>query len=377
VTNITWLGGRGSDPVDARVRGARCIEVATAKQEVTLAEALLGLTAALSSMLGGDTLSLRAIDNGSGKLIETYRGCDFETCGPSDEDSPHMQAPAKAVAKLAPIAWTEDLLPRNFNPRTWFCDQIARLWMDPQRPAALPWWSFFPDCPENVRVEVKLCMSGSQAMLVTVTLCSKQSYGTANNLVYCRSALHLDSRLVSVLWLGRSRLRTVSSALRGRATCCISSSTAGGHAALCLRDRDSGNDCLMGSVTCAVAVLGLVAAVAHWFGLVSFCVRAHDNGSGKLVQYLKQFGFVQAFDGSNSRAADLDCAWLRFVNGLLIRCCRPKLWSTCEEVARRCCPVDWRKRVVREEEETMTLARVRQLHESRADLIDCELCMRA
>lgn len=342
-TNILWLGGSGSSPVHERIRGRRCVQMNRCTEsegrKLTLAQALLGLAAALSERLGGLVLILRAIDNGSGKLVQMYLDCGFGLCGPHSENDPHMQALAKAVRRLAPAAWVSSLIPADFEPACWLRLQIGRLWLDSVWHEKLPSWCFPTAWPPNSQVMVHISERSAQLLVITATLKSHKRYkdiyiGVGKELVRAHGLLLLKQGVLCVHWLGRSGLRAVSSDVRSQAFLSVCGS----------RNQDGSLRC----VTSAIAVLGVLAAVARWFGIETIQLRPHDNGSGKLLRYFRHFGFAQSQCCSVQSVGGTQSRWLTFSLAVLARRCFPKLEARCEEVAWRCCPVDWHEKVIRE-----------------------------
>jgi len=84
-------------------------------------------------------------------------------------------------------------------------------------------------------------------------------------------------------------------------------------------------------VTCAVALLGVNATVASWFGVKTVELRVPDDGSGKLQKYFNALGFV-AVPRTDGRQAHSQMA------------------TPCEDLAHRCCPNDWREYLVTAED---------------------------
>lgn len=89
----------------------------------TLAQGVMGLSAAIGKKLGARAMELNPDDNGSGKLVRFYENSGFHTvprvCKFSD---PLMRAPIDVIANLAPPMWLELVVPSTFAGQQWLWD---------------------------------------------------------------------------------------------------------------------------------------------------------------------------------------------------------------------------------------------------------------
>jgi len=127
-------------------------------------------------------------------------------------------------------------------------------------------------------------------------------------LALAKSVVRLRQRTMRVLWLGRSRSRAVHSLIRG-----VSAYTSSEGLASCPRNDAAGEPL----ITTAVALLGVLAGLASWFGTSVVQIRAVDDGTCKLLHYFHSLGFSPCSNDPESLAAP------------------------CYTLRKRCCPCDW------------------------------------
>eukprot|EP00930_Biecheleria_cincta_P038322 TRINITY_DN26338_c0_g1_i1.p1 TRINITY_DN26338_c0_g1~~TRINITY_DN26338_c0_g1_i1.p1 ORF type:complete len:847 (+),score=161.57 TRINITY_DN26338_c0_g1_i1:65-2542(+) len=323
---VHWLGRSNQQEVHPRVRGKRCFchggspncsegdlaQKLAASQMLTLAEALLGLVAALMARhFGVRTLELQAMDNGSGKLIKFYANLGFLRT--SDEDSaPWMEAPVEAIASLSPERWLDDLVPVTFQGCPWLMDrrQFQQQWYTLKDLVCDP-PSFDVEEPAGARLEMTTLRRGllSQAMhqQVTIQAVLRDSV-TAEELVSAKSSIMLSIDVVRVHWWGRSGSRAAHSNVRG-----LPMLGCQGH---------SRSSEVRGppTTTAAVALLGSLAVIAHDLGIGFLEMQVLDDGSGRLLPYLQKLGFVLA----DKEGVKLP-RWMSVPIETLAQCC-PSSW---------------------------------------------------
>merc|ERR1711865_445380 len=103
--------------------------------------------------------------------------------------------------------------------------------------------------------------------------------------------------LLRILWMGRSGSLPVHPSVRGQQMIDVH------HADI---SSSKGNGSAGGRVSVAVALLGTLCCMARWFSVTHVDLLALDKGSGKLVEYLKQNGFMLAA----GKPMDPDNLWL-------------------------------------------------------------------
>jgi len=114
---LIWLGSRGSQPVHQSVQGKLCTTDAAGRPQ-TLAQALCGLFAEISSRFGAWTVDLIADDSGSGRLVEYYANLGFEKGTHVHGAVWRMSAPIHRIAQLAPACWVAGFVPQ-MNGERW------------------------------------------------------------------------------------------------------------------------------------------------------------------------------------------------------------------------------------------------------------------
>lgn len=138
---LLWIGRSSSREAHPTVRGVRGIPAGhpadehgdpndlRSAVERTVAEALMGLVAAVARRLGAIDVELQALDNGSGKLVRHYMKLGFERRPKTKGEMPWMEAPIQAVALLAPNHWVQNFPPvcGTFDVGHWFKREHERL----------------------------------------------------------------------------------------------------------------------------------------------------------------------------------------------------------------------------------------------------------
>jgi len=322
-----WVGRRGMRPVHDAVRGVRCVMSRGIRsdqqqgncggQVLTVAEALLGTVAALAILFGALVMDLQAYDNGSGRLVDFYESLGFRKSGPQQEG--HMQlleAQANALRKLAPFRWVSQLVPQDFDAPAWWNAEMSRQRIE--RALAAPGfrWKCGIAWPHGATIQVRFYRDARSKERVRAE--AGMYVSSCTELALCHGSLLLDQRMLRILWIGRSRSRPVETSIRGHRayrTCCDAQ-------AVLVPKGDSKHT--SGCVTAAVALLGVMAAVARWFDVTRVRMNALDDGSGKLLHYLGTLGFTLP-QGAREAKSSLDM---------------PVVEAVCKDVAWRCCPAE-------------------------------------
>jgi len=131
---VEWLGRSKGRHVEDSVRGLRCVGAASNAPPaavrggvLTLAQAVLGLSAAICGLFGATVLELLAEDGGSGRLVEYYVRMGFEALE-AERGNSHaarwMKGALDTVALLGPAPWLAGLVPAEFEAARWlagFC----------------------------------------------------------------------------------------------------------------------------------------------------------------------------------------------------------------------------------------------------------------
>lgn len=116
---IEWLGRSRGRPAHERVRGLRCVPQLPDTVRGTVSQALIGVFAALAQRCAATALELQPQDEGTGRLMKYYLDLSFEEV-PRLDNPKTMRAQIQALARLAPAAWVEQLVPPGFNMWAWF-----------------------------------------------------------------------------------------------------------------------------------------------------------------------------------------------------------------------------------------------------------------
>jgi len=336
---VSWLGRSASRSVHERVRGWKCVhsrgQVAGQRDGApavpplrTIAEAILGVTLTIMEMLGGSVVELQSFDNGSGKLNSLYLGLGFVKSENQRGSVLWMEAPVRVAEDLVPGRWIVDLVPSGFDGLAWMDTEAAKLWHERARFGKLPRWNWLVDWPRNARVDVRLAsrmISDGEGfnLFLEASLLSP----TAVQLTHCRGATRLGSGKLSVFWLGCGQAESAQASVRSRAA----------HKSDC---KEQAGSCAWGlqhgaGTTSSIALLGLLAAIACWFGVVTVELQALDDGSGKLINYFLGLGFADTEGAPPGQYRDP---------------LRPWLVACCGALARRCCPQEWRNMTLEAED---------------------------
>lgn len=356
LAEVEWLGRSSHRPASSTVRGWRCV-AAPGDGWLTVAEAMLGLMCALISLFGADVVELEVMDDGSGRLAQWYPRLGFAKVTHLDWNKDNtrkslwMAAAPKAVAKqYSPAQWMKALLPPDFDAMAWLSSEVLKLWLERARLGRLPRWSWrvgFPNRAE-LHMEVTRCTNTkkvSHCLLLdaSITGVCSSVLRAPTELVSCRCTVELQKRVLTVLWLGRRDGQPANGTVRGekgKVFLVTSPDSNQGHGVP--------SEC---KVTSAVALLGIMAAVARWFGTFSVKLHARDDGSGKLINYLKGFGFV---DGQAVAAAESGNSR------------QPWLDAPCDLLAEHCCPRQWHVNMLEAED----LNRFATVSFNRAELLE-------
>lgn len=135
---VAWLGRSGNRPVHDSIRSKPSTEFVGAYEEVasvpstattvpcrnapTVAQSVLGLLAIMSERLGAVAVDMLVDDDGSGRLVRYYGNIGLEASAHVEgETYVTMRGATAQLARLAPIAWRDSLVPADFNAIRWFC----------------------------------------------------------------------------------------------------------------------------------------------------------------------------------------------------------------------------------------------------------------
>lgn len=280
-------------------------ESSTCPQEQrTLAQAVLGVLGCVAQLFGVRKAQLDAEDNGSGKLIKYYERLGFvpqqRHC--IQKDLP-MSASIQALAKLAPVMWMDDMpVPSGFEAPFWLWSQVSGLGIDQlftclSIPRILTWPA---EIPEQGLVKVTLSILSSSRK-IDAEVAVLDAYGT--ELAVIRGALRMQMKSLRVIWLGRSRSQPVHPMLAGKALYPTAA-------------RPDG-------VTTAAALLGAAASLALSFGCPQVEITACDNGSRRLLRYLRELGFT---NGDDPIAGDPSAFNMAGQSATLAERCCPSAW---------------------------------------------------
>eukprot|EP00928_Gymnodinium_smaydae_P055568 TRINITY_DN39080_c0_g1_i1.p1 TRINITY_DN39080_c0_g1~~TRINITY_DN39080_c0_g1_i1.p1 ORF type:complete len:565 (-),score=69.89 TRINITY_DN39080_c0_g1_i1:63-1757(-) len=351
--HVHWLGRLTSCPLQEYSDVWRYVDAYSPDtSQLTMAQAILGVVAAFFVFCGAEQVVLEPEDNGSGKLVRWYTRLGFSRDVPTlfqstrvactnrrslfDSQEKHvkddsMTAPAKLIARLAPNGWIEGLLPAaGFDVWSWLGCGIGDHWF-----FQVPWqWSWKALWPFGAVMKIAIVSHSSDGynkMDVEAKLCCGDS-----ELARAKGSVRLLQGTMRLLWLGRSHSRPAHPTVRGQLVYACGGFDAGGstssRSSACARTGGpaaEGADAAAATgtplrATAAIAVFGAVAVVARWFGVKTVQLVALDDGTGKLVRYLRSFGFSEP--PGDAPAVDGD---------------QPQLVAPCRMVAARCCPMEW------------------------------------
>lgn len=392
-SHVEWLGRSGHRAVHERVRGQRCVAVQGCGEDSgkdvggslddfaprTVAETLLGISVAIFQLFGAGVVHLQALDDGSERLVNFYlglgfveksRSCKKRTGQPKDGQTVSMEGPVLSlIEQLVPTgsqaaAWLATLLPRSFDAKGWLREGIQQLWLERLRSGTLPRFEWRVAWPPRSMLDVWVyrfvanvnspsseSVAGpdhdEEGFIMDVSMKGVQE----NELVYGYGMAFPQLHLLSMIWLGRTDSRPTAALVRGQAA----------------YDTRSGVH-----VTAAVALMGLMAAVALWFGIVRVELRVPEHGCGKLISYLRTLGFRSPGLRQlrpKSSAVEVEASgaredwWTATTTPLADELCMKEssddlstqacggirhelLQVSCEALAYRCCPPEWHARVL-------------------------------
>lgn len=317
--HLSWLGRPQERPQGHCEHGWRFVEPLEEGEEdpprghkLSMAQAVLGIFAAVAQLFGARTVELGAEDKGSGKLVRFYGDVGFTARGLMERGGrpeQRMNAPIEVVAGLAPEAWLRGVVPASFDAMPWLWSLISEPSLDmvlgslgvPRE------WDWKVAWPLGASVAAGL-ETDNKAGKISYKAALHSAHGM--ELALAKGVVRVRTATFRVMWLGRGGSQPAHPSVRGR--------TLEGEAAA----RAAGGG--PGSPTPAVALLGVLAAFGRWHGCAAAEVMAMDDGSGRLLAYLRGLGF------EGEAAADGGA---------------PRLEADCAELARRCCPEDWRARL--------------------------------
>jgi hypothetical protein len=267
----------------------------------TIAEVALGLVAGIAEQFGMTYASLEAEDKGSGRLVQYYEKRGFVLTGRTEGKDPTMQAPIAAVSKLATTAWVQSALEVVPDIWAWLDCNIKHHWLVRENRE----WSWSLPFPIGATLETSLkpyCDGGTRCNMVAV---EAAIIGRGKvEFAFIKCALRPRQKTLRIMWLGCSRSRPVHENVRGKKQFLV---------------EPSGE-----MITAAVALLGTVCVLGRWIGTETVELLVFDKGSGALLHYLSSFGFTEtALEGHKAGEP-------------------APMKASCEVVASRCCPTDWK-----------------------------------
>jgi len=293
----------------------------------TVAEALLGLTVAIVRILGAEQVELQAQDEGSGRLVNFYEQVGFTATLKQDDTDHnahlgkwiHMEGSTAAVAKLAPEAWVEDLVPKNFLPQQWLQRSTTKLWQDRMLARRLPRLEWMVDWPTvaNLSASIVKCIDHaeySEGLLIDVKLKNMRDKDVAHG----QAVAMIEEGL---LWVRRL-------------ACGVGDCWLLAYSPFDAREVQGRIPSESRAVP-AMAILGLMASMAMWFGVTVVRLQPFEQGMGRMAQYFLNIGFVSTSPEEPAAFKD-DVA--------------PCLEATCAQLALRCCPMEWTNQLTRAED---------------------------
>eukprot|EP00747_Dinoflagellata_sp_TGD_P169467 gnl/TRDRNA2_/TRDRNA2_198473_c0_seq1.p1 gnl/TRDRNA2_/TRDRNA2_198473_c0~~gnl/TRDRNA2_/TRDRNA2_198473_c0_seq1.p1 ORF type:complete len:469 (+),score=62.17 gnl/TRDRNA2_/TRDRNA2_198473_c0_seq1:97-1503(+) len=329
VLHVHWL---------ARLQ--KCTHICVGDRDVTVAVAVLAVSALLGQRFCLHQVELEAEDDGSGRLVSYYLDLGFHIVSDKPRPAlrkgqPAMRAPSHVLASCAPSDWTLDLVPASFDPDVWLREyHKARahelLIGDGDIPSH---WSWKVAQPHGAKVSVDLdckpsCVGSCNRLRAQAVLWDCHGI----ELACAKGSVNLKHRSLALQWLGRSTKDPVHASIKSRKlydlTCVDCRGQSGGDkrdvaVGRADKDKESENQDEAVKVTAAVALLGALALLANRIGAVSVEVpaMAKDDGSGGLLRYFARFGFQEAPK--------------EYMETSL-------LTVSCKELASSCCPESWR-----------------------------------
>eukprot|EP00927_Polykrikos_kofoidii_P073627 TRINITY_DN69647_c0_g1_i1.p1 TRINITY_DN69647_c0_g1~~TRINITY_DN69647_c0_g1_i1.p1 ORF type:complete len:776 (-),score=91.63 TRINITY_DN69647_c0_g1_i1:130-2190(-) len=340
---ILWIGRRRECPVHPSVRGVRCVtgegvcdvglaehlegvsgkKTSEAPKDVgappplqtkgrTVAEAMLGMVAAIGFLFGATVLELQAMDNGSGKLVAMYQRLGLHICRSEVGEAVWMQAPSRWCSRLAPLRWLEALKPDDFNCQDWVRSRLV-FYRDEKRlfDRARSPWEFDVSWPYKARLRARLLFDHQDVKQgleqhSRFNLDAKVSVGNIEA-VSLKANIWVSLRKLRITWLGGANGTPVDKRVRGKRMHVVAKSS------------ETGDEV---RVTTAMALLGAITSIAKWLGVNVVVFRVSGEHSDRLDSYLRCHGF-QSMGPTGGDSSDV-------------------LEASCEEVTRRCCPTAWR-----------------------------------
>lgn len=130
ILHLNWLSRQQERPQDVDVEDWHVLpELCVSGTEQlgedpkTIAQGIMGLSAAIGKLLGARSIELNPEDNGSGKLVRFYKKSGFQSVPqPHKLMDPLMRAPIDVVANLAPAGWLQLIVPTTFTGQKWLWD---------------------------------------------------------------------------------------------------------------------------------------------------------------------------------------------------------------------------------------------------------------
>lgn len=332
--HVSWLGRLKECPFHTTQGDRwRFVVEGTTIPNLSLAQALLGVLAAVGSLFGVCVVELGAEDNGSGKLVQFYLDLGFTAkkslerfvCG----ELP-MHAPMEAVSRLAPAQWLQDIVPKHFDAWPWFWSSVEK----PKVEEVLSYigiphtWSWKLQWPLGARVEARLLVETYRIVLV-VHLRTRDG----DEMAYARGGYRVGQSMLRILWFGRSDSQAVHSSVRGHS---LQGEVLGSvELAPATGDAEStshGSEDLQiaAAPTVAMAMVGILCVLARWFDCKKVEMTVLDNGSGRLIRHLSKYGFSGVeVDHLPTLTTDEPVS----------------MSACCKKVAMNCCPKEWQSKL--------------------------------
>jgi len=293
----------------------------------TIAQGVLATLAHVSSLFGMIIVELDAEDNGSGKLVKHYVDLGFRVTNAMPGFDVEMEVPMGALMKLAPKDWIDKLIPKDFDAWSWLQpadrrdntsdhDPVRGILLAPDVPWAFTWKTAYP---ADGQIDAKLALNTIDGVSARVGVeVFLKSVRRDEELAFARGAIRIKQKTLRVIWFGRSRSRVVHDCVRGKLAYAAGDSAAD--------DSEAAPN-----ITSATAVLGVLAGLARWFACETvhiIAVPKPGDTEGKLLGHLQSLGFAEVAGGTPVAQGD------------------PVAMSTsCEDLALRCCPPEWRSKL--------------------------------
>lgn len=238
-------------------------------RDVTVAAALLGLSAAVARCFGVELVELEAEDDGSWKLVKFYERLGFEISKDKPRPSlrlgqPAMHSKSAAIACLAPTSWQSGIVPSNFDPQAFVIENEIIFEGKTDKPIC---WGFKASKPACARVRVSLeCHPNSLEIEVAL----HDRHGIV--LVAARGEARIRQGVSRLTWLGRNAKQPAHPNVKGRKAYPIVGRVRQEDDCEVV-NSDGGDDkveTVENKVTAAVALLGILAELASQVGSFSF-----------------------------------------------------------------------------------------------------------